>query len=729
MPTSVNRARLQRQSKRKPDNKTSSDKAVLSCRKAALSYARRGLKVLALHGIKDGSCTCGNTNCRSPGKHPITQNGLLDATTDPITIKAWFKQYPDANVGIATGSASNVMVVDVDPRNGGLDSWKQLKEELGKSPKTVKVRTGGDGIHVLFSAEGMSVQTKHGNIFGSGIDLQADGAYIVAPPSRHSSGKRYRFMKDLSFEDVTVQLMPEPWKTRLQVKPVPVSPAITGPNTSSQIPEGQRNQRLTSLAGQLHNAGIPLEALLAALWETNLTQCSPPLEREEVETIAHSVGRYPVNSNEQDPAEIIAQIILDRHFAGGDHLLFATDGRFWRYDSRKWSPLQFSYLDNLIYEAMKTAPQPFRGTKSSLLKQVPPLLRARVSVNDDRLGFIKSSPIINCLNGELWIADDGSVTLRPHNATSYLTHCLDVTYDPGAKSPLYDRAIAEIFSKASNPQAMIEFWHEITGYIMQPRRDIPLILICEGRGSDGKTSLAGTIQQLIGPSLVSAMPVQDIEKNRFAIGSLVGKLLLLDDDMKAGIKLPDGILKKVSEDKTLTGEHKYGPPFNFTCKVVPMLLCNNPPSLSDLSYGMERRSILTPFGRSFQEHEIDRKLFPTIWATEMSGVLNLALAGLKRVRERGHFAQPVDVRKATARWRNAANSVSAFVDQCCDETGETAVQMLYKAYVTWCRDSGITSPQQQLNFRRSLEHLGYKAGRNAKARLIRGLSLKRHMID
>ena len=88
---------------------------------AALSYARKGWQVLPLHSIRpDGGCTCGNPGCGSPGKHPRTQHGVKDATTDEKLIRTWWSRWPDANVGVATGPASGIWwSFDVDPRHDG----------------------------------------------------------------------------------------------------------------------------------------------------------------------------------------------------------------------------------------------------------------------------------------------------------------------------------------------------------------------------------------------------------------------------------------------------------------------------------------------------------------------------------------------------------------------------------------------------------------------------------
>jgi hypothetical protein len=114
--------------------------------RAALRYARRGWPVFPLFEAIDGRCACGNRNCEDKGKHPRTPHGFKDAATEEKIIIAWWNRWPDANVGIATGRQSGLLVLDVDPDNGE----ESLKKLLGGSdlPKTQKVCTGGGGFHL-----------------------------------------------------------------------------------------------------------------------------------------------------------------------------------------------------------------------------------------------------------------------------------------------------------------------------------------------------------------------------------------------------------------------------------------------------------------------------------------------------------------------------------------------------------------------------------------------------
>lgn len=135
---------------------------------AALAYAKRGWRVLPLDG-----------------KVPFTQHGVYDATTDPAVIDGWFRRYPFASVGIACGPQSDLWVLDADHEEG-LATLKTL----GIDKRAPYVWTGGGGVHVFFAwsdAVGQRVRCL------PGIDTRADRGYVVAPPSIHKSGVRYKW--------------------------------------------------------------------------------------------------------------------------------------------------------------------------------------------------------------------------------------------------------------------------------------------------------------------------------------------------------------------------------------------------------------------------------------------------------------------------------------------------------------------------------------------------------
>ena len=627
---------------------------------------------------------------------------------DPATIELWWRKSPNANVGVATGEVSGLIVLDFDPRNGGREKFGELVNLHGPLPRTPASRTGGRGRHYFFHKPGSS-KTRH----LGGLDIVADGSYVVMPPSKHVSYLSYRW--NVSPAEIEPAELPPGW-SNLSERP-------GSEPSQSVVREGGRNLHLTSHAGALRRRGLGDTEVLDELSKENLKTCSPPLAEAEVAKIAASISTYPVGTG--DAAEQLAQLVLDMRFAGGEHLIYARDRQFWCFTDTHWRPLGQKPLEGVILDVVKTTPRKTNASTSGLIKQVADLLAASRATDEDVLRFEESLPaVINCRNGELWIDDTtGDFTFRPHGPSSYLRHCLEIDYVPGAKCPSFDRALSEIF--AADPKGLTRLWRELMGYLIQPDRRTPMIVICRGEGSNGKTALVETIVRLLGKEHVAAMAIQDIEKSRFAIGGLLNKLMLLDDDVRAGARLPDGQLKRLSEAKTLTGENKYGPPFTFTARALPVLLCNSPPSVADLSYGMTRRVLVIPFDRRFEGSEADKTLFQGIWRSEMSGVLNRALTGLQGFIRRGwQLDKPPALEEATARWLAEANPVPAFVKEECEAVGKAYVADLYRAFVDWCERNGISRSQQRSTFQQNLVRLNYKTSKGNRGVRVVGLQLR-----
>lgn len=160
----------------------------------ALQYAENGYAVFPVHGIEGGRCTCGKQECSSPGKHPIHSGGFKNATTDAGTIADWWRDHPRANVAIATGEVSGIMVVDVDygPGGDGFISIADLELENGRIPSSARVRTGSGGMHIYLKMPDRPISSSAGKL-GPSIDIRANNGYVVAPPSTHISGNTYEW--------------------------------------------------------------------------------------------------------------------------------------------------------------------------------------------------------------------------------------------------------------------------------------------------------------------------------------------------------------------------------------------------------------------------------------------------------------------------------------------------------------------------------------------------------
>lgn len=275
-----------------------------ACGLAALEYARRGWPVLPVFHVVDGICSCPQPSCKSPGKHPMTPQGLKDATSDLNIVEAWWRLEPYANVAIRTGPESGITVLDVDPRHDGNQSLVELCAEYGELPSTVEAHTGGGGRHFFFNSADFEVRNRNG--LKPGLDVRGKGGYVVAPPSFHVSGHPYRWRDGYAPSETEFAVLPV-WLFELIMDAKRSPRAKTKVKTTCRdgvealvrlttqylkkvegVREGSRNDKAFSLAG--HLAAFTLEGSGKRLSEAQIIDLmqpwnhrnQPPLSSEEL---------------------------------------------------------------------------------------------------------------------------------------------------------------------------------------------------------------------------------------------------------------------------------------------------------------------------------------------------------------------------------------------------------------------------------------------------------------
>jgi hypothetical protein len=247
---------------------------------AALDYAARGIPVLPVHCPssrpgREVACSCGDPACGSIGKHPITAHGLKDASTNREQVEWWWQRFPRANVGLATGHLFDVLDID---GAAGERSIAGLAPARPVSRPGPLVRTGRGGWHIYLAPTGLG-NPKPRDM--EQVDWRGRGGYVLAPPSRHASGRRYRWVRDL---DHPLPEVPPALRERLQ-RPQPARPAVpTVRAVGAGHPYGRRamEARLAEVARApqgdlnrtLYRAGLRLFSLAAG----------GVLDRAEVET-------------------------------------------------------------------------------------------------------------------------------------------------------------------------------------------------------------------------------------------------------------------------------------------------------------------------------------------------------------------------------------------------------------------------------------------------------------
>jgi hypothetical protein len=230
----------------------------------AISYCLDGLSVFP---------------CRS--KMPLTPNGFKDASLDAAQIHSWWERWPDAQIALPTGSVNNLLVLDVDgPEGAAWVSEKQL-------PETLTIETSPGRRQYWFRLPKGKLAKCSAGVLAPGIDVRAEGGYVVAPPSiHHLSGKPYRRIINLPLAEAPDWIFDHP------------KPAASNGNgyqsTDLVVHKGQgRHNALLSLAGSLRNRGADANTILADIKIFNDQHCHPPVEQSWLERTARYIDTKP----------------------------------------------------------------------------------------------------------------------------------------------------------------------------------------------------------------------------------------------------------------------------------------------------------------------------------------------------------------------------------------------------------------------------------------------------
>jgi Bifunctional DNA primase/polymerase, N-terminal/Primase C terminal 1 (PriCT-1) len=237
--------------------------------------------------------------CKARAKTPATLHGCLDATIDPEKIEAWWRAEPNLNVAAATGPLSGIFIVDVD----GAEAEVELRklEEAGHSdlPNTATTFTAR-GRHLwLEHPDGACIRNSASKL-APGIDVRAAGGFVLAPPSLHPSGKRYRWGEG----ETTIAAAPA-WLIEKISAPADEVAAATPPDEwadliAAGVAEGARNCSVARLAGHLLRRRIDPFVALELLRVWNQARCRPPLADAAIERIVGSISARELRRREDE---------------------------------------------------------------------------------------------------------------------------------------------------------------------------------------------------------------------------------------------------------------------------------------------------------------------------------------------------------------------------------------------------------------------------------------------
>lgn len=396
-----------------------------------------------------------------------------------------------------------------------------------------------------------------------------------------------------------------------------------------------------------------------------------------VPNVAEVVLHYSPSDDNRIAAFNMAENLKDIfrfHAESGDN------GDIWFYNDR--AGVWISHGKEMIEEIVTRSMAPH--FKSRILSEVVRIVRntkrdRTVEFGGCRDRIIVRNGTVNIKTGEF------SESFDPDE---YHITALPVTYDPKATCPGFKKFLDDVFTAKDDIHAIEEF----LGYMLYKSNTYEIVVLLNGSGSNGKTVLLDVVKLFLGHENITSIPPQRFEKSNFAAAQLQGKLANICADIPSQMLKYTGLLKMITSTDLIYAERKNKTPFTFENYAKLIFSCNTVPASYDDSDAFYRRwriidlpNTFTPDSEGYVPK--DELMEQIASETELSGILNLALEGLQRLRENHQLTgtTPLKERKADYIFRSDPAHYF-FVRYLCQDSQAPPIEkgVLFDIYVNWC---------------------------------------------
>jgi putative DNA primase/helicase len=604
------------------------------------------------------------------------------------SLDRWFAD--GANVGIVTGTSSGIFVVDIDPKNGGEDSWSRLIAAHG-IPETATVVTGSGGRHFYFKMpQHMTIRNSSGKL-GAGIDVRGEGGQVVAPPSVHPETHR-------AYE----------W----QSQDVADAPAWLLSMLSNEVVEkGTRNNTLTKIAGRYRRDGMSEEQLVVALLTDNKRVCVPPLPEEEVRKIAKSVARYPTQRDDDSQFHDVgnARRLMARY---GDTILYVPEFGWMHWNEQKWERVPDEYLMKLAQDAitgmLDEAAEAQRSghvdkatalarwftasSNASRINNMVEIAKSMALTSSDR--FNEYPNLLNVANG---VVDLTTGELRPKSSEMRMSQLTDINYIPSARAPKWLEFLRWAFK---GDEELMAFMQRAVGYSLSGSTREQAMFFMFGPPRSGKTTITRVLETLLGDyagrvNIRSLMLDGNSGAPGNGIAQLAGTRLVFTSETSAGRRIDEGLIKDLTGEDTITARFMFKEPFKFKPQFKLWMYGNFRPVARSDDGGFWRRMRVIPCEAQIPEEQVNPNLYDEL-ADELEGILAWAVRGAVAWYESGLQA-PKRVKEATMAYQSESDFVAQFAEECVVEMrgAKIPTKTLYQAFRAWCKSNDIRASGSQ----------------------------------
>lgn len=666
---------------------------------------------IPLHGFTSpGVCACGRCapTSNSRGKHPRLSDWQSKTTTNLTTVQSWRAE--GHNIGIATGEASDLFVLDVDlPKKpgeaDGRDTIFDLEKKLGSLPETLTVATGSGGIQFYFRYP--KTELRNAVKFAPGLDIRTTGGLVVTAGSTHHSGRKYEVSINKPLAD-----LPEAWVSYI-AEHQSSSTKKSHTTTTGSFAEGSRNASLTSVAGLFRRFGLKGDALYSALAAQNTARCNPPLPDSEVRTITNSVSNY---ADHPAPDFRATETWAAERFAEQhrDVARYVSDLRQWYvWDGRQWSPDRLDRIVELVKLFVRSLsflaasiPEDEMRTKVAKFAISCEAANKRHNIESLACGEATLKVLSSCFNTNPWLfnVQNGTIEIDPesrswkfreHRREDFLSQIAEVNYNPEARCPRWDRFLLEVFPGQAD---VIRFLQKSIGYSLTGSIREAILWFLRGAGRNGKGTIIKTIGKIFGDYAIGVkVEMFLVRKNddggpRDGRFQLIGKRFVSASEPADGRRFNSACLKELTDpDSKLSAGKLYSTEdIVFVATQKYWIASNNDPVLRGDDQAMWDRLRRINFTERFADSgEVDLK---TTLEKEIDGIFNWVLEGLRLYLQEGLKDLPKEVKNATLAYQTEQDQIGRFLEEAKHPDTKldsfVPARVLYSAYKRWATQAG-----------------------------------------
>jgi putative DNA primase/helicase len=384
-------------------------------------------------------------------------------------------------------------------------------------------------------------------------------------------------------------------------------------------------------------------------------------------------------------------------------------GAWYRYKAGVWLPIKA--LEKAIWEQLKDLKYVGIRPTASKVASVEKYLQHYLSVDDEKIDAQRE--YINLRNG---LFNVESMRLEPHNRETFMTSQLAFDYDEEADCPTFRKFLNDALIRPDGNGTDYDLQMlilEAMGYSLTSSTDFRVSFWLVGESGTGKSVLINTLQELAGNSHVT-IDLDQLSQNPYQLADIAGKRVVTFTEPRANSVLADNHYKRLVSQDAIMARQIFGKPFRFVpmCKVWGAM--NDLPRVVDRSDAIFNRVFLIPMNHVIPVEKRDTRLTEKLRG-EMSGIFNLALIGLKRLKKARAFTRCDQVEAARDEYKAENDTELAFVQDWCDISDTTAAveaQRLYDAYASWCRRNGAMA-KSSTKVARDWQRLGFTRKRSA----------------